>query len=128
MEYLFGTKAITPYRWIFCGFLFLGAVSELDVVWAFADITMAAMAFPNLVGTIALSGVVLAMTKDYFGREHVPYAELVAKGEAGGTTKVEPKAEEKPAPKKEEKKETPAPVKEEKKETPAKESSKESRF
>ncbi|RME85588.1 MAG: amino acid carrier protein [Planctomycetota bacterium] len=73
VEYLFGEKAIMPYRWIFCGFLFIGAVWSLKPVWDFADFTMAAMAFPNLIGTIALSGVVISMTKDYFSRPQIPW-------------------------------------------------------
>jgi AGCS family alanine or glycine:cation symporter len=36
-EYLFGEKAIIPYRWVFVLFVFLGAISSLEAVWAFGD-------------------------------------------------------------------------------------------
>jgi AGCS family alanine or glycine:cation symporter len=43
----------------------VGAVAELEVVWAVSDIMNGLMAFPNLVGLIGLTGVVVAETRDY---------------------------------------------------------------
>ncbi len=68
-EYLFGTKAITPYRCVFIGALFIGAVTELTFVWNFSDIAFGLMIIPNVIGIIALSGVVISSTKDYFSRQ-----------------------------------------------------------
>ena len=70
-EYLFGRGAIMPYRWVFVTALFIGAVVKLELVWYFSDITLGLMALPNLFAIIALSGVVVSMTKDYFSRKHV---------------------------------------------------------
>ncbi len=70
-EYLFGSGAIMPYRWLFVVALFVGAVMKLEFVWNFSDITLGLMALPNLIGIIALSGVVISMTKDYFSRKQV---------------------------------------------------------
>jgi AGCS family alanine or glycine:cation symporter len=67
------TRLVMPYRWLYCLCLFLGANVTLSAVWAFADMTMAAMAFFNLVGVIGLAGVIFALTKDYFSRTHEPY-------------------------------------------------------
>lgn len=62
-EYLFGTKVITPYRYLWVGAVLLGSVSSLDVVWNFADAMNGLMAIPNLIALIALSGVIVAETR-----------------------------------------------------------------
>ncbi|MCP3907111.1 MAG: alanine:cation symporter family protein, partial [Oceanicoccus sp.] len=48
VEYLFGSKAILPYRWIYVIALFVGAMVQLEFVWNFSDITLGLMALPNL--------------------------------------------------------------------------------
>lgn len=70
VRYLFGPAALIPYRWVYLAFLFLGAMTQLQFVWNFSDITMGLMALPNLIGLIALSPVVIYLTKDYFSRHH----------------------------------------------------------
>ncbi len=70
-EYLFGPRAILPYRWLYVISLFVGAVVQLEFVWNFSDITLGLMALPNLIALIALSGVVISLTKDYFSRKHI---------------------------------------------------------
>lgn len=64
-EYLFGCKVIPVYRGLWVLAVMAGSVATLPVVWAFADIANAMMAFPNLISLIALSGVVAAETKQY---------------------------------------------------------------
>lgn len=64
-EYLFGKKAILPFRVVYSAMVFVGAVVALDVVWNIADMLNAFMAFPNLVSLLALSGVLVAETKKY---------------------------------------------------------------
>jgi AGCS family alanine or glycine:cation symporter len=66
IEYLFGINAIKPYRYTYLAFIVVGAVSQLDLVWAIADVFNGLMAFPNLVGLIMLSPVVIRETRDYF--------------------------------------------------------------
>jgi AGCS family alanine or glycine:cation symporter len=68
LEFLFGIKAILPYRYIFTIFVGVGAIAELDLVWAIADVFNAMMAFPNLIGLIALTPVIVEETKNYFKR------------------------------------------------------------
>lgn len=65
VEYLFGYHSVPPYRLIFTLAVFIGAVLELEVVWKIADVFNALMAIPNLIGLIALSGVVIAETKEF---------------------------------------------------------------
>lgn len=69
VQYLFKEKAIKPYRAVFTLFIFIGAVAKLELVWTFADIMNGLMAFPNLVGLIGLSNVVLLETKKYLKNE-----------------------------------------------------------
>lgn len=65
MEYLFGRKAILPYRMAWVALVFAGAVTLPAVVWDFADAANALMAIPNLVALLLLSGVVAAETRRY---------------------------------------------------------------
>lgn len=66
VEYLFGTRAIAYYRWLWVGAVMLGSVVSLKMVFDFSDIANALMALPNLVSLIVLSGVVAAETRRYF--------------------------------------------------------------
>ncbi len=47
-----------PYRWIFCLLIPFGAISRVEVLWAWVDLMNALQVFPNLIGVIGLSGVV----------------------------------------------------------------------
>jgi AGCS family alanine or glycine:cation symporter len=67
-EYLFGPRAITPYRWVFCVFIIIGTVAGLDLVWLVADNLNAMMAIPNLIGLLLLAGVAKRETEDYLRR------------------------------------------------------------
>lgn len=42
-----------------------GAMSKLDIVWNMADAAMGLMAAVNLIGIVALAGVVKRVTVDY---------------------------------------------------------------
>lgn len=70
VEFLLGVKSVKPYRVIFVIAVFFGAISNLNLVWTFADIMNALMAIPNLIGLIGLSGVVYWETKNYFNRKN----------------------------------------------------------
>ncbi len=72
IQYLFGDSLVMPYRYLFCFMIFVGAITRLEVVWAFGDIGLAMMAIPNLIALIVLSGVTARLTRDYFSRKHVP--------------------------------------------------------
>lgn len=68
-EYLFGTRAIKPYRLMWVVAVLVGSVATLPVVWTFADIANALMAIPNLISLIVLSGVLVKETRDYLWDE-----------------------------------------------------------
>ena len=65
VEYLFGVKAIMPYRLIFIGLIAVGPFMKLEEIWILADIVNGLMAIPNLVALLALTGVIVAETKAY---------------------------------------------------------------
>jgi alanine or glycine:cation symporter, AGCS family len=64
-EYLFGERAILPYRSLWVVAVYVGAALPLPVVWAAADVTNALMAIPNLIAVLLLSGVVVRETRRY---------------------------------------------------------------
>ncbi|WP_017413462.1 alanine/glycine:cation symporter family protein [Clostridium tunisiense] len=65
VEYLFGKKAIAPYRVLYVGMVFVGSVFSLDLIWNMSDLANGLMAIPNLISLIALSGVIVSETKKY---------------------------------------------------------------
>ncbi len=67
-EYLFGVKAITPFRILWVLMIPVGAMAQdqLEFVWLVADTLNALMAVPNLVALLLLSPVVFKLTRDYF--------------------------------------------------------------
>lgn len=75
IEFLFGTSVIVPYRLVFCVFVAIGAVAELDLVWNISDVFNGLMAFPNLIALILLSKVVADETKLHFHKLERDYEE-----------------------------------------------------
>jgi len=70
-KYLWGVKSTMPYRYVFCVFVFFGAVLQghhLEIVWNIGDICNALMAIPNLIGLILLGSIVRKETMDYLKR------------------------------------------------------------
>ncbi len=64
-EYLWGSRIIKPYRYLWVIFVMIGSILSLNIVWTFADITNALMALPNLVSLLLLSGIIVSETKKY---------------------------------------------------------------
>jgi AGCS family alanine or glycine:cation symporter len=57
-EYILGRSVTMPYRWIYCLLIPFGAISRVDVVWAWGDLMNVLQVFPNVIGLIGLSGLV----------------------------------------------------------------------
>lgn len=70
LEYLTNKnmKAVKAYRWLYIFAVAIGPFLTLEFVWTFADIFNGLMALPNLIGLLALSGVVVAESRSYFKR------------------------------------------------------------
>jgi len=68
-NYLFGPRAIRPYKAAFITAHFLGAVVSLTVAWTLGDVFLGIVILPNLLGLLLLSGQVKEMTDSYFARK-----------------------------------------------------------
>ncbi|WP_432698292.1 alanine/glycine:cation symporter family protein [Marinobacterium sp. YM272] len=68
VEFLFGVKAIVPYRVLWIIAIPVGATLSLDFVWLVADTLNAMMAIPNLIALALLSPVVFKLTREYFAK------------------------------------------------------------
>ena len=68
VEFLFGVKAISPFRVLWCLAALVGAVGNLGLIWLIADTLNAMMAIPNLIALLVLSPVVFRLTKEYLAK------------------------------------------------------------
>jgi AGCS family alanine or glycine:cation symporter len=66
--YLFGSRAILPYRIAWLVFIYLGAVGSLQLVWGVADTLNGLMAIPNLIGVLASIPLLLRLQREFFSR------------------------------------------------------------
>ncbi|HBI6898234.1 TPA: alanine/glycine:cation symporter family protein [Clostridium perfringens] len=66
IEYLFGIKAIKPYRILYIILVAIGSFLPLTLIFIIADIVNGLMAIPNLVGIIGLRKVVIEETEEFF--------------------------------------------------------------
>jgi AGCS family alanine or glycine:cation symporter len=66
--FLFGPKAVIPYKVVFLVFVFFGSVFKLGNVLDFSDLMILGMAFPNILGIFFLTGKVKAALDDYWSR------------------------------------------------------------
>jgi len=65
LGYLTNTTNFMIFRILWCAAVWFGAMQEVDFVWRLGDVATAAMTAPNLIALLALSGVVIKLTKDY---------------------------------------------------------------
>lgn len=64
LEYIFGPRVITAYRWLYCGLVVFGATGRVELIWAWGDLMNGLQIFPNLVGIVGLSGVVAKLLRE----------------------------------------------------------------
>ena len=67
-NYLFGARAVKPYKIAFVITHFIGAVLPLGVIWAMGDVLLAIVIWPNLIALGLLAPKVVEMSRDYFER------------------------------------------------------------
>ena len=58
--------AVLVYRMVYVGFVLVGALANLGLIWSIADVMNVLMAVPNLIGIIGLHKVVIKLTKEHF--------------------------------------------------------------
>ena len=68
-EYLFGVKSVNVYKVIHLVMILFGALLTSSLAWDISDTFNGLMMIPNLIGVIALSGLVWKITKNYLDRE-----------------------------------------------------------
>jgi alanine or glycine:cation symporter, AGCS family len=99
--YLVGDWAAKPFRFVWVAMVFTGAVQANDFVWRLGDIANSAMALPNLLALVLLSGLVVKYTRDFDKNGIIPpawngaeptYVNAAAASVAAG-------ADDRPAPK-----------------------------
>jgi AGCS family alanine or glycine:cation symporter len=69
VTYLFGAKVALPYRLAWTGFVYLGAIGSLHVVWDIADTLNGLMAIPNLIGVLGSLGLLLRLINEFFRKQ-----------------------------------------------------------
>lgn len=65
VTYVFGEKGITPYRYVFVAFIFLGAIAKLSVVLNISDGVYGLLAIPNMIACFILMPKVKAILVEY---------------------------------------------------------------
>lgn len=74
LTYLTGDWAAKPFRYIWVAIVFAGSIQANDFIWRLGDIANTAMAAPNIIGILLLSGVVVKFTRDFDKHGIVPPA------------------------------------------------------
>ncbi|MGD2215765.1 MAG: sodium:alanine symporter family protein [Gemmatimonadales bacterium] len=67
-NYLFGHRAVLPYKFAFVTMHYIGAILTLAVAWTLGDVFLGIVILPNLLALILLSGKVKQLTGSYFER------------------------------------------------------------
>lgn len=67
--YIFGQKAIIPFRVLWVLVIPFGSMMDLKFIWLLADTLNALMAIPNLIAIALLSPVIFMLTKEYFAKK-----------------------------------------------------------
>ena len=65
VKYLFGKKAVPVYSALVIVFVVLGSLMKVDLVWSLSDMFNGLMVLPNLIGVLALTGVVASLSKEH---------------------------------------------------------------
>ncbi len=74
-RYLFGEKAVLPYRIVFSIVVLAGSVMTAQLAWDISDTFNGLMMVPNLIGVLVLSPQVAKCTKNYANRHFKESAE-----------------------------------------------------
>ena len=78
-EYLFSVKSTVVYNVIHLAMVLCGALMTSSLAWDISDTFNGMMMIPNLIGVIALSGLVCKITRNYLDRNvrHLDVAPLI---------------------------------------------------
>jgi len=65
-EFLFGPKAVWVVKVIYVVSIFIGAIGGARMMWSLLDISLAAMAIPNIIALLLLSKEVVRLKNEFF--------------------------------------------------------------
>jgi len=68
-NYLWGKKAILPYKMVFVIMHFVGATVAVTTIWRLGDVALSLVTLPNVFSLILLSGLIKKITDSYFSRK-----------------------------------------------------------
>ena len=68
IEFLFSSKIIKPFMFVYSLVAILGATVDLGLLWSIAETFNGLMAIPNLIALFLLSGTVIKLVKEYFAQ------------------------------------------------------------
>jgi AGCS family alanine or glycine:cation symporter len=82
MTYLFGAKAIMPYRLVYVIGFFLASIADTTLIWQIAAITMVVMTLPNLFGLLMMRREIRSEVDDYWRTFRKEFPDAPAPGRA----------------------------------------------
>ncbi len=65
-NYIWGAKAILPYKMVYVLMHFLGAIIAVTTIWDLGDVALSLVTIPNVIALLLLSGLVKKLTDKYF--------------------------------------------------------------
>ena len=65
IKYMFGSKAVKVYAALVAVCIVAGSAQKVELIWNMSDCFNSAMVIPNVIGLVALTGVVKKIHKDY---------------------------------------------------------------
>jgi AGCS family alanine or glycine:cation symporter len=68
-NYLWGEKAILPYKVVYVLMHFVGATLAVTTIWDLGDVALSLVTIPNVLALFLLSGLVKSLTDSYFERK-----------------------------------------------------------
>ena len=68
-NYLFGPKAILPFKAVFVVMHFVGAILAVTTIWDLGDVALSLVTIPNVIALVLLSGTLKKLTDSYFARK-----------------------------------------------------------
>ncbi len=68
-NYLWGTRAILPFKMVFLVMHFVGATLAVATIWDLGDVALSLVTIPNVLALLLLSGLLKKITDSYFERK-----------------------------------------------------------
>lgn len=67
--YLFGSKAVKPFLWLYLIPPFIAVTQPVEFVWTIVDVSTGIEGIPNMIALLLLSGVFMKVYRDFLAKE-----------------------------------------------------------